>query len=85
MYKVLISARAQKELSDVPANDYSKIKDKIISIDQNPRPSGVTKLEGCLHRVRVGNWRILYDIYDSKKEVLVLRVLRRSERTYKGI
>lgn len=40
MYKVLISARAQKELSDVPANDYSKIKDEIISIDQNPRPKG---------------------------------------------
>ena len=85
MYRVLLTAPAQRDLDDVPRREFPKIKDNIISLGDNPRPRNVIKLEGSLHRIRVGNWRILYDIYDGRKEVHVLRVVRRSERTYKHI
>ncbi len=39
--------------------------------------------EPDLERIRVGNWRVLYGIEDQEKAVTVLRVLRRSEKTYK--
>ena len=49
----------------------------------NPRPSGVTKLEGLdhLYRVREGNYRIVYAIRD--KNLLVLAI-KNGVRTYAG-
>ena len=37
------------------------------------------------HRVRQGNWRILYDINDDARLVTVTNVLRRNERTYRDL
>ncbi len=85
VYKVLIAPGGQRDLDDIPPHDRQRIEHKILSLAHTPRPIGVKKLEEHLHRVRVGDWRILYDIYDKNHEVLVLRVLRRSERTYKNI
>jgi len=44
------------------------------------------KIEGSVtaYRVRVGNYRIVYDVYDDKKLVVILQVVRRSETTYKS-
>ena len=85
VYNVLIASKAQKDIQKIYGHDLPRIKERIISLSEDPRPMGIAKLEGPMDRVRVGDWRILFDIYDFKREVLVLRVLRRSERTYKDI
>jgi len=46
---------------------------------------GVQKLEGELHRIRVGDWRVIFAVKDSSRQVVVLRVTRRSEKTYKRL
>ncbi len=72
-----------RDLAGIREPDYSRIRKRILSMESNPRPTGVVKFKDRLHRVRQGNWRILFAIEDGKRLVTILRVLRRSERTYK--
>jgi mRNA interferase RelE/StbE len=83
VYELFLEPRAQKELDRVPATDFSKIDRAILSLSKNPRPFGVKKLDEQIHRVRVQDWRILYAIFDREARVVVLRVKRRNEKTYK--
>lgn len=56
-----------------------KISDKIDTLELEPRSSGCKKLKGeeRLYRVRVGNFRVLYDIHDDVLVVLVVQVIDR--------
>ncbi len=85
MYKVLIAPTGVRDLDDIRGPDLSRIKSHILALEADPRPHGVKKLEGLLHRIRIGDWRVLYAIEDVQKTVTILHVLRRSERTYRNI
>ncbi len=85
VYGVLLEPRAQKELDKVPAEVFPKIDKAILAFAKNPRPFGTKKLDEKLHRIRVGDWRILYAIFDKEARVIVLRVARRSEKTYRAV
>ena len=85
MYKVDIAPSGLRDLGRIRGRDIIRVKQGIMSLETSLRPSGVKKLKGVLHRIRVGDWRILYAIEDRIRTVTILRVLRRSERTYKGI
>ena len=82
MYEIVLHPRAEKELDKVPSKDFLKIDRTILELKDNPRPHGVKKLDAELHRIRVGDWRIIYSIFDHEKRVVILRVARRNERTY---
>ncbi len=84
-YEVTFHPRAERELDNVPRDVFLKIDVAIWALRENPRPFGVKKLEGDIHRIRVGDWRIIYAILDRESRVLILRVVRRTERTYKGL
>jgi mRNA interferase RelE/StbE len=55
------------------------------SLGDAPRPSGSTHLLENLYRIRVGNYRILYAVFDTELVVLICKVARRTEVTYKDI
>jgi mRNA interferase RelE/StbE len=79
-YAVSILRRAQKELSRVPDPAFGRICGAVRSLADNPRPTGCLKLtnrEGW--RVRVGDYRIVYQIDDSARTVLVLHVGHRRD------
>jgi mRNA interferase RelE/StbE len=82
-YGVVLLPRAQRELDRVPHEAFGKIDTAIRGLAENPRPFGVQKLQGELHRIRVGDWRVLYAIFDNDDRVVILRVARRSGKTYK--
>ncbi len=84
-YEVLLEPRAQKELDKVPSAAFSKLDAAILSLAKNPRPFGAKKLDEKLHRIRVGDWRVLYALLDKETRVVVLRIARRNEQTYKRI
>jgi mRNA-degrading endonuclease RelE of RelBE toxin-antitoxin system len=83
----------QKALRRVPTEYQSAIVRGIRSLGENPRPQGkrIKKLRGQLnlseftaqYRLRVGPYRILYDIDDPRKKVILPRLVKRDERTYK--
>jgi mRNA interferase RelE/StbE len=77
-YEVKILRGAVKQLELLPNSDYLAVKSKIISLSQNPRPPGYIKLKGRQgYRVRQGNHRIIYDIFD---DVLIVRIIRIGHR-----
>jgi mRNA interferase RelE/StbE len=66
-----------KSLVDLPESVQQRIKKAIISLSREPRPSGVKKLAGRLEgswRIRVGDWRIIYDINDKSHAIVLLDI-----------
>ncbi|MCL5268920.1 MAG: type II toxin-antitoxin system RelE/ParE family toxin [Bacteroidetes bacterium] len=64
----------------MPDKEVLRISNRIQTLCDNPRPIGVQKLtdaEG--YRIRVGNYRVLYEIDDKAKIIFVYRVKHRSE------
>jgi mRNA interferase RelE/StbE len=75
-YRVIVPKRVRKELGSLPKAAYARAREQIKALHDDPCPSGVKKLEGSAstYRVRVGDYRILYKVNDSAKEVHLLRV-----------
>lgn len=79
-YSLLIKPSAVKELERLPAKPRRLIVRKIESLAEDPRPRGSEKLSGKdLHRVRQGDYRILYDVQDKARMVVVIRIGHRRE------
>ncbi|MDQ6480480.1 type II toxin-antitoxin system RelE/ParE family toxin [Dyadobacter sp. LHD-138] len=72
---------ALKELEEVPKVSRLKIISKIDELAIEPRPRGVKKLESesNSYRVRVGNYRVIYQIEDFKLIVNIIKVADRKE------
>lgn len=84
-YELLLVRSAQRELDDLPHDVFRRVDSAIWALRETPRPFGVKKLDGDIHRIRIGPWRVLYAIRDSERQVVILRIGRRSERTYKRL
>lgn len=79
-YNIQISRQAQKELSEIHGKIYERIRDTIRSLSKNPRPSGCLKLtERKGWRIRVGHYRVVYEIDDNNKSVIVLNIGHRRD------
>jgi mRNA interferase RelE/StbE len=61
------------------------VEQAIDELSVQPRPRGVVKLRDNIYRVRVGDYRVIYSIEKKDKVILVSRVRRRTETTYRGI
>ena len=82
----------QKRLEKIPVDYQAAIVTAIRSLGTNPRPEGkrAKKLAGELivlrytaeYRLRVGPYRVLYDIDDQRKKVVLLKLAKRDEQTY---
>jgi mRNA interferase RelE/StbE len=64
-------------LLSLPAQMRVRVSNAIDALRAEPRPPGARKLEGEFHdgwRIRVGRFRVLYEVDDSRREVRVFRV-----------
>lgn len=80
-YQILFARSARKELEGLPSVSASRALDKIERLAMTPRPAGSRKLVGSgnLWRLRVGDYRIIYAIDDSKRMVDVTAIRHRSD------
>jgi mRNA interferase RelE/StbE len=79
-HSVLVKASVAKELDAVPRKDLQRIVKKIGSLAMNPRPNGCEKLSSLeRYRLRQGDYRIIYAIDDSVRQVMVVKVGHRSD------
>ena len=79
-YELFILRRAQRELLDLPAGEYERVRGSIRSLAQVPRPQGCLKFTGRDGwRIRVGVVRVIYDIDDNLRRVIVLHVGHRRD------
>ena len=80
-YRVDLTRTAAKQLDELPGRDRRRVVAKIDALAQDPRPHGVEKLAGeeAAYRVRVGDYRIVYEIHDDVLRVIVIRIGHRRE------
>lgn len=78
MYQIIIQNNCQKFRLKLGDYDYNKIKDKILLLENNPRPRGCLQLSDWQqYRIRCGNYRIVYEIDDDRKIVYVYKINHR--------
>jgi mRNA interferase RelE/StbE len=80
-YRLELSPRARRDLKKLPARVRERLTGHIDALADSPRPSGVVKLEAeaNTYRIRVGDYRVLYEIHDQVLVVIVLKVADRKE------
>jgi mRNA interferase RelE/StbE len=80
-YRVEIARRAVKALSTLTRRDQQRIRAAIDLLAEEPRPPGCTKLTGepNTYRVRTGDYRIVYDVFDDHLVVQVVRIGHRRD------
>lgn len=89
MYRLEVSPAAERDLERlkrrIQRHNLERLRTAIRSLADNSRPRGVRKIEGSerAYRIRVGDYRVVYEIYDKESLVLILQVARRAETTYR--
>ena len=79
-YIVEIVPKAEKEFLKLSEVLRKKIRNKILSLEENPRPFGSKKLrETEYFRIRVGDYRIVYSIDDNSKKAKILSIAHRKD------
>ncbi|MBW2161660.1 MAG: type II toxin-antitoxin system RelE/ParE family toxin [Deltaproteobacteria bacterium] len=80
-YSVALTRTAEKQLRRVAKAKRAGLVDAIQSLADVPRPRGARKLEGyvSIYRVRVGQYRIVYEVIDERVVVIVLKLGHRKD------
>jgi mRNA interferase RelE/StbE len=85
-FRVELAPAAQRQIRRLPPGVAASLRAPILALSLEPRSPGATKLVGSeFWRLRVGDLRVVYAIDDERGLVVVLRVARRSESTYRRV
>ncbi len=86
-YKVHIVSRAKREIKRLPRPIQIAILNSALSLGRDPRPKGHRPIVGQknLLRIRVGRYRVIYNVQDQLQAVIIVTIRPRSEATYKNI
>ena len=78
-YRITFKKSVAKDLRRIPNQDVKRILNRIDRLAENPRGEGCVKLSGLdRYRVRLGLYRIIYEIVDDRLVVHVVKVGHRS-------
>ncbi len=89
MYRIEVSPAAERDLGRLKDHlrrrDFERLRAAIGGLSEEPRPRGVRKIKGAerAYRIRAGDYRVVYEVYEDQKLVLILHAGRRKETTYK--
>lgn len=80
-YRIIIPKLVQKQLNNLLQKERERILEAIKNLVNIPRPNGVKKLKGYEqnYRIRVGNYRVIYQIKDQEMIVLILSAVHRKD------
>lgn len=79
-YVVSYASGVKKDFKTISREAQIRIVTAISRLTTDPRPSGAKKLSGLkYYRIRVGDYRVIYDIHDGKLTILVVEVGHRRE------
>ena len=81
VYEVLLSKTARKQLNSLPTFIHNKIIEDISDLAFLPRPAGCKKLKGQRNawRIRIGDYRVIYEVHDTILKILVIGVGHRKD------
>jgi mRNA interferase RelE/StbE len=80
-YRIEFKRSAAKALKKIPKSDQRRIRDRIDDLSGNLPNPDTTKMKGDnpFHRIRVGDYRIIYEIHEDILSILVLKIGHRKE------
>lgn len=80
-YRVDFTTAAARQVKKLPRPARDRVLDAVDDLGENPRPHGAKKLVGedTAWRIRVGDYRVIYDIFDEELTVTVIRAAHRRE------
>ncbi|MDP2917577.1 MAG: type II toxin-antitoxin system RelE/ParE family toxin [Dehalococcoidia bacterium] len=90
MYRLELSPSADRDIEGLKGRirrqDFERLRLAIRSLAGEPLPHGVRKIKGAerAYRIRVGSYRVVYEVYDDEQLILLLQVARRTEKTYRS-
>jgi mRNA interferase RelE/StbE len=81
VYEVLLEQAAERDLKKLPSEMFKRIISKIKELARNPKPQWSRKIKGSKNdwRIRVGDYRILYEIDARAKKINVMRIRHRKD------
>ena len=84
-YQLHVSPAAHRDIKRLDEKARQIVRDTLDALTTDSRPRGCRKLVGWerRYRLRVGRLRIIYDIFDLDEIIVVDRIVRRSETTYR--
>jgi mRNA interferase RelE/StbE len=85
-YHIEFTTSAEKEFKKLDAVVKQRISDEVVGLEINPRPHGCVALKGYkdIYRIRIGKFRVIYEVKDKVLLVLVIRIAKR-EDVYSGL
>lgn len=85
-WRVDLAPAASRQLQKLPPDATARARGPILALARDPRPPGSGVLTGSpFWRLRVGDLRIVYSIDDEARTIVVVRVVRRNESTYRRV
>ena len=79
-FQIILPKSVQKELDRLPDEILNRILARLAALEVNPRPADVKKLKGRdAWRIRVGDYRVIYEIHDRVLQIIVITVGHRRE------
>ena len=81
MYRVVVERSAEKDLRKLPRDVGFRVASALRGLAGDPHPAGSRKLTGTKHdwRIRIGSYRVIYEIVESTKLLRVYRIRHRRE------
>ena len=85
-YTVFISKSVQKQIDNLPSDFVERVIEKIRNLEDEPRPDGDVKLKDFdnEYRIRIGNYRVRYEIDDENQFIQILQCKHRKDVYKKG-
>jgi mRNA interferase RelE/StbE len=85
-WRVDLAPAAQRQLRKLPPDATARVRGPILAVAGDPRLPGAVALAGSpFWRLRVDDVRIVYRIDDASRSIVVVRVARRNESTYRRV
>ncbi|MFN6460279.1 MAG: type II toxin-antitoxin system RelE family toxin [Nostoc sp. DedVER02] len=80
-YAIVISKSVQKQIDNLPNDVTERVIEKIQSLASQARPDGIVKLKGSdnEYRIRIGDYRVRYEIDDESQLVQILQCKHRKD------
>jgi mRNA interferase RelE/StbE len=80
-YDLVLSPLAERQFRKLNKFIQKRLKPHIDALAMDPRPVGTVKVTGepHLYRIRVGDYRIVYYIWESEKHILIAKIAHRKE------
>ena len=79
-FQVILPKSVQKELDRLPDEITNRILARLSALETNPRPANAKKLKGRdAWRIRVSDYRVIYEIHDRAMQIIVITVGHRRE------